>query len=485
VSTRFDAPIVGVRLRGASAELEVALLRSALICSDLPTPENRERLPPLPAARSRPFAPTSVEHPLWCSVVEAARHKLSFARVDAMLRDLRFVRVLERSVRAGLAPSRLEAWGQSGIIAVLDATVTEISDGALDLALVPVPADWNASLGDPAHAMDRFVVGPANQDARDAAVSVGQGSPLRPGLLILHGPPGAGKTHLLEAIGQLLAARDGETRVLEVTASELSLELVAAIRDHELDGFRERHRSADALLVDDLHRLAGRSASQQELGRSIDSLLDRGAPVVLTSAVALEELLDFAPALRRRFGCAHVLALREPDWETRVAIVSDRLRRWNLQADEAAVAFVTRLGSNLTGLDAALTRLLGNPLCTRGSIDADLVRDALEPRHPRAGRVPAEAVVSLVVRHFTLRPRELRSATRSPRVTIPRQIVMYLLRRHCGLSYPEIGQRFGRHHTTALHSVRQVARQLEQNGSLRATVRLLEKELVRSVEESG
>jgi chromosomal replication initiator protein len=90
-----------------------------------------------------------------------------------------------------------------------------------------------------------------------------------------------------------------------------------------------------------------------------------------------------------------------------------------------------------------------------------------------------------VVRHFTLRPRELRSATRSPRVTIPRQIVMYLLRRHCGLSYPEIGQRFGRHHTTALHSVRQVARQLEQNGSLRATVRLLEKELVRSVEESG
>ncbi len=400
-----------------------------------------------------------------------------------MLRDLRFVRVLERALRVGLPSGRLEAWVQTSLLQTLDSTVGEISDGALGLALVPVAPEWRSALGDPAHSFDRFVVGPANQDARDAAVSVAQGAPLRPGLLVLTGPSGAGKTHLLEAIGQLLASREDGPRVLEIAGSELALELVAAIRDQEIDGFRARHRGADALLVDDVHRLTGRAATQEELARTLDFQLGRGAPVVLTSAVPLLELRDFAPALRVRFDSAHGLALRAPDWETRVAIVCDRLRRWSMEADpEAAAAIVSRLGPSLAGLDDALTRLLGHPLCARGAIDVELVREALEPRQLRSGRVPAEAVVSLVVRHFTLRPRELRSATRSPRVTVPRQIVMYLLRRHCGLSYPEIGQRFGRHHTTALHSVRQVTRQLEQNGSLRATIRLLEKELVRSVE---
>ncbi len=99
------------------------------------------------------------------------------------------------------------------------------------------------------------------------------------------------------------------------------------------------------------------------------------------------------------------------------------------------------------------------------------------------GPIPPEVVISLIARHFNLRIRDLRSATRSPRITTPRQIAMYLLRRHCSLSYPEIGQRFDRHHTTALHSVRQIARRLDDNGSLRSSVRLLEKELLRSLEE--
>ncbi len=400
-----------------------------------------------------------------------------------MLRDLRCVRVLEGSLRIGLPPARLESWVQTGLLSALDSTVGEIAGGALDLALVPVE-EWVVGSGDPTHALDRFVVGPANQDARDAAVSVGQSAPLRPGLLVLCGPSGVGKTHLLEAIGGMLAAREDAPPVAPVGASELALELVAAIRDQEIEQFRARHRAAHALLVDDVHRLAGRAATQEELARTLDFQLARGAPVVLTSALPLDELRDFAPALRARFGCAHSLSLREPDWETHVAIVSARLRRWRMQTDpEAAAALVSRLGRSLEGLDAALTRLLGHPLSARGTIDAELVREALEQEKRSTQPVPAEAVVSLVLQHFTLRPRELRSATRSPRVTVPRQIVMYLLRRHCGLSYPEIGHRFGRHHTTALHSVRQVARQLERNGSLRATIRLLEKELVRSVED--
>jgi chromosomal replication initiator protein len=427
---------------------------------------------------------TTAQHPFWVAVVEGLPRRLSRTRVDQLLGDVRFVTVDEASLRIGLSQSRVPGWMQSGELAQIDAHVAELSDCSIELTIIPIRDDESCSAGDPTLSLERFVVGPANQTAYDAALALAGDAAIHPGLLVLAGPANSGKSHLLSAISQKLAARTESESVRPLAAGTLASELVVAIRERELDAFRSRYRSYPALLLDDLHHLADRTATQHELASAIEALLASGKPVVLTSAIPPLELRDFSERLRSTLRGAYCLPLRLPDWETRVALVLQRIAAWGVPADERdASLIVGELGERLGRLDALLTRLLIHSPGADNLADGDSIRDALQAR-PRLRGIGAEAVMGLVIRHFGIRARELRSATRSPRVTIPRQIVMYLLRRHCALSYPEIGRRLGRHHTTALHSVRQVTRLLERNGNLRATVRLLEKELKR-VQDAG
>ena len=141
------------------------------------------------------------------------------------------------------------------------------------------------------------------------------------------------------------------------------------------------------------------------------------------------------------------------------------------------------LGENLSKLDVELTRLLSHPRTQEGLLDPDLVRRLLAEDSRGAAPLSPDLVIDFVTRHFNLRVADLRSPSRSPRLTTPRQIGMYLLRRHCGLSYPEIGQCFDRHHTTAMHACRRIEERREKQSSLRATVGLLEKELMRLSDE--
>jgi chromosomal replication initiator protein len=190
--------------------------------------------------------------------------------------------------------------------------------------------------------------------------------------------------------------------------------------------------------------------------------------------------------LRERIRSGTALELIAPEWETRVAIILDRIRRWQVQAEPEVATFLAgKLRADLQRIDSVLTRLLTHPSCRSGLSDLEVVRHLLDEasRHPL--RVAPEEVISTVARHFNLRQRDLRSSTRSRRVAGPRQIAMYLLRQHCGLSYPEIGRRFERHHTTALHSVRLTRQRLNESAALRSAVALLEKELLRRSEESG
>ncbi len=435
-------------------------------------------------ARSRPPELTAAQHPFWVAVVEGLPRRLARTRVDEFVGDLRFVSVEETIVRLGLAQSRASDWMRSGDLAQLDALIGELSDGSLELTIVPLREDESLR-GDPTLSFERFVVGPANQAACDAALSVASTRVPQPGPLVFVGPHSSGKTHLLSAIAKRLAARDERVRVHATAAGALASDLVVAIRERELEAFRLRYRNFDALLVDDLQLLADRGATQEELADVIGALQSDGKLVVLTSTVAPRELLLLSDHLRTSLLDARCVPLRPPDWETRVALVLQRIAGWGVPADERqATLIVGELGEDLARLDSVLTRLLIHSPSTANLSDGASIRDALEAR-PRLRGIAAEAVMALVIHHFALRAKELRSASRSPRVTIPRQIVMYLLRRHCALSYPEIGRRLGRHHTTALHSVRQVTRLLERNGSLRATVRLLEKELKRAQDDGG
>jgi|GEM_PF-1177766 len=410
--------------------------------------------------------------PLWNSVLLELQGKLPAERGDGVARHALALEVTRETLTLGVPPEPLQRWLQDGTILAIGAVLTSLTDETCELAIIPVFVRPSG-----AEPLSSFTASPSNRAAlhRVAAVVENPGQDASP--LLLHGPPGSGRTHLLRAIAYELAQRGGAVR--QRSANEFSLELVAAIRADKLAHFQAKLRGVSALLLDNIETLAGRDASQEELAQTLAALRKTRAQVVLTARHSLSQLEQIQKPLRDQLATGVSLELRTPEWETRVAIVLDRIARWGVEArPEVASEIVSHLGVSLQRLDALLTTLMTQPQRRECVANPALVRRLLAQGPRQTAPASPESILALVIRHFNLRASDLRTGTRTPRITAPRQIAMYLLRIHCRLSFPEIGQRLHRHHTTAMYAFRKIERQREENASLHATLSLLEKELL-------
>ncbi|MEE8606034.1 MAG: DnaA/Hda family protein [Nitrospiraceae bacterium] len=391
----------------------------------------------------------------------------------------RVLKVTPETLTIGIPRSRLQPWLNDGSILALSTTLGRMSDKTCELAVIPLSDEPLA----PGQALSSFIASPSNEPALQLVASV-VGRPGRhTSPLLLFGTAGCGKTHLLRAMARDLE-RTGQ--VLQISADAFSLELASAIRARTLTAFRARMHGLAALLLDDLEALEGREASQNELARTLEAMRTTHAQVVVTARRPAAELEQIQPALKQALLTGGSLKLHPTEWETQVAIVLERVARWGTEArPDVASEIVSKLGGNLKRLDTLLTELMLQPPCRQNLTDAGFIRRTLAQGPRRAAPVSPDAVLSQVTRHFNLRISDLRARARTPRVTAPRQIAMYLLRRHCDLSYPEIGQRLRRHHTTALYAFRKLEQQRHENASLHATLDLLEKELLERSRTGG
>jgi chromosomal replication initiator protein len=422
---------------------------------------------------------------LWKSVLQVLAHRLAPTTRDALLQSTRCLERTPDSLRLAANRGELEAWISKGHVGAIEATLSSLTDGAVALALIPVE-DVAKLETDPTFTFESFVASPANSSARSVARSFANDVAGRGGGIAIHGVSGAGKTHLLRAIAAQRARCDASGPVLYRRADQLSLDLVSAISTEDVGSFREHLLDSSVLLLDDVHALHGREATQEELLRTLEQLDARGVPVAIALTKSPERSTGLIEPLRKRLARLESIEIRPPEWETRLAIVLARSRRWGVEPNPAvAELLASRLRGNLAQLDVLLTRLLTQSSCGVGLEDIGAVKHLLSHASDPLIRVTIEDVLNAVAQQFNVRPRDLRSSSRSPRITTPRQIAMYLVRRHCGLSYPEIGRRFAKHHTTALHSDRVVQHQLGENASLRAAVLLVEKELMRVSEQGG
>ena len=234
---------------------------------------------------------------LWSSVVDGLRAKLSIRRLAEVERDARSLERTSSSLRVAVRSDTLHAWVQDGRLSLLDATVTSLSDGGAELAVLPVDdIPDERPPADPTRGLDRFIASPTNQPALECAQSLASSSDGVP--VLLHGPPGSGKTHLVQGVAQSLCDAGGS--FLLCSGERLSLELVSALRAGELDGFRESLLRCGTLLVDDVHALADRDATQQELCRALDLRAQSGAPVAVTSRPEPGAFLELHADLRAR-----------------------------------------------------------------------------------------------------------------------------------------------------------------------------------------
>jgi chromosomal replication initiator protein len=344
--------------------------------------------------------------------------------------------------------------------------------------------------------LDDFVVGPCNRMAYTSALAVTEGSAPQFSLLFIYGGCGLGKTHLLQGICNGLAGRATDRRWLYVSGEEFTNQFLLALRDGKLEEFRRRFRSLDVLVVDDIHFLANKRATQEEFLHTYNAIEAAGKQVVLASDTHPKLMGRVPETLVSRFVCGMVLRIDPPDCDTRCEILRRRASKLERAIPEDVIGYIAaNLRTNVRELEGSLLRLLAYASVVHEAITVEMARQALADYLPRADRiVTVNDIENRVATFFGLSPAQLHSSRKTRAVALARAISMYLARKYTSMSFPEIGRLMGnKNHSTVILACRKIERTLAQDApvsweaaggvremKLRALVEQMEEELGRS-----
>src|SRR6185312_14881282 len=317
----------------------------------------------------------------------------------------------------------------------------------------------------PEYTFDTFVVGGSNQFAHAAAEAAAE----RPGRaynpLFLYGGVGMGKTHLMHAIGHRTKALGRALRIEYVTAEDFTNEMISALRHDGMIAFRDRYRSVDVLLIDDIQFIANKERIQEEFFHTFNALHGSGRQVVISSDRPPSELKQLEERMRSRFEWGLSADLQPPDLETRAAILMEKAQLEQAKhpgtlemSPEVATFIASKIKSNVRELEGALVRLLAYCSLKRVPVTIEVAQEALKNLLDQQQRkLDIEAIAQAVAAAYNLRLNDLKARNNSPSVVLPRQVAMYLTRQLLNASLPEIARYFGgKHHSTVLHSVRKI-----------------------------
>ncbi len=326
------------------------------------------------------------------------------------------------------------------------------------------------------YTFSNFIVGPSNSVAHASALGVAREPGRAYNPLFIHGPVGLGKTHLLHAICLEFLERCPRDRVCFLSCEEFTNEFVHALRHNQLEGFRDRFRNVELLVIDDIHFLKGKERTQEEFFHTFNRLYQTGRQIVLSSDAAPGEIPMLEERLVSRFHWGLVTNLDHPEMETRMAIVQHKAALHGIQVPNEVVEYIaTTFRNNIRELEGALVSIRARASVTQRPVCLELAREALNgSARTNAPAVTMERILDTVCGHYQVKVSDLRSKRRGRSVSEPRQVVMYVARTLTNLSLDEIGAHFGgRDHTTVLYAVRRVADRVREDPAFAAIVNRL------------
>ncbi len=334
------------------------------------------------------------------------------------------------------------------------------SDEAAAAASVEAPISSPILI--PKYTFDSFVVGTSNQLARAAAIAVAERPSKAYNPLYLYGGVGLGKTHLMHAIGNLVQERNRGIRLAYMSSEKFMNELVDAIRFDRTIQFRQKYRTIDVLLMDDIQFLAGKERTQEEFFHTFNALYDAQKQIVISSDCPPKQIPTLEERLHSRFQWGLIADIQSPDLETKLAILTKKAESesFNLRND-VAMFIATGVRSNVRELEGALNRLYARASLdglNAADIDLSYARDVLKSlTTTETPSISPDTILRAVASFFSLKPAQLKSKNNSRSIAVPRQIAMYICKELTHQSLPQIGKEFGgKHHTTVLHSVRKI-----------------------------
>jgi chromosomal replication initiator protein len=343
------------------------------------------------------------------------------------------------------------------------------------------PATPSATGLDPRYTLDSFVVGKGNELARAAARAVAD----KPGLvynpLFIYGGVGLGKTHLMQAIGHEILARDKTKRVVYVSSERFTNEFIQAVSRGGGEKFKNFYRGVDALLIDDIQFLSGKEGTQEEFFHTFNTLHQANKQIVVTSDRPPKSIPALEARLVSRFEWGMIADIAQPDLETRTAILEAKCRERGYQLPVEVIRFVAAtIQSNIRELEGALNRIVAFHNLNHTEPTLESVRSILGTltQGQRRGGLTAKHVITTVAQFFDVAIEDLSGASRKKELVEPRQVAMYLLREELHASFPAIGHELGdRDHTTAMHAVTKITGALPQNEKLKQDVELIKQRL--------
>ena len=321
------------------------------------------------------------------------------------------------------------------------------------------------------YTFDSFVIGSSNRFAHAAALAVAEAPAQAYNPLFIYGGTGLGKTHLLQAVSQYVGEHRSELSVRYVTSETFMNDFINALRDKRIEGFKQRYRTYDLLLIDDIQFFEHKERIQEEFFHTFNSIYEAGGQLVISSDRPPREISTLEERLRSRFEWGLITDIQPPDLETRIAILRKKVKTDGTHVpDPKVLEFIAgRISTNIRELEGALTRVVAFSSLTGRPMTEDLAQDVLKDVFPKGEvrQVSIERIQELVSDRFGLSLEELCGDKRSQNIVYPRQVAMYLSRELTDSSLPKIGKQFGgRDHTTVIHATSKIARMIREDRSV-------------------
>ena len=321
------------------------------------------------------------------------------------------------------------------------------------------------------YTFDSFVIGSSNRFAHAAALAVAEAPAQAYNPLFIYGSTGLGKTHLLQAVAQYVSEHSREMSVRYVTSETFMNDFINSLRDKRIEGFKQRYRTYDVLLIDDVQFFEHKERIQEEFFHTFNSLYEAGSQIVMSSDRPPRDIATLEERLRSRFEWGLITDIQPPDLETRIAILRKKVKTDGIHVPEPEVlTFIAgRVSTNIRELEGALTRVVAFSSLTGRAMSVELSQDVLKDVFPQgeAAEVSIKRIQDLVAERFNMSLEELCGDKRSQNIVYPRQVAMYLSRELTDSSLPKIGKEFGgRDHTTVIHANAKIARLIREDRSV-------------------
>jgi chromosomal replication initiator protein len=439
---------------------------------------------------------TTATTDLWAAALERLEPRYNKPVFEMWLKPMRLVELTPEGIVLAVNTTFARDWVENRLKGDIVAVLHEILGAELTLRVVvdpsggtetvetavparPVAVTEELRLGNlnPRYTFGDFVVGNSNRFAHAASQAVAEAPAMAYNPLFLYGGVGLGKTHLMHAIGQRVLERSPSANIVYVSSEKFTNEFIIAIKNNQTVEFRNRYRHVDVLLIDDIQFLEGKEQTQEEFFHTFNSLHEAQKQLVISSDRPPKEIQTLESRLRSRFEWGLLTDIQPPDFETREAILRKKAELEHVPVPDDVLAFIAKvIPSNIRELEGSLIRVVAFASLTKAPITVELAGEVLKnavaaaPMH----RVTIPLIKDKVAKFYGISIKEMEAQRRDQRVTLPRQIAMYISWQLTGASLPQIAREFGKKdHTTAMYARDKIADLMDADEAFRIRLRTL------------